>query len=113
MPATNIYLPSDNLNNMIIKCIIWGLLAIILGTIVNNIFVHILNNINYKPNIIVEILLQLILCCIILSIIHINFNYFGWTWQHTTPGFIFVSFFFGAQYNVFTNMQKRFIIDRK
>ena len=61
----------------------------------------------------IEILLQLILCCIILSIIHINFNYFGWTWQHTTPGFIFVSFFFGAQYNVFTNMQKRFIIDRK
>jgi hypothetical protein len=112
MAKTDMYSPIYNLHDMIIQCILYGIIGIILGTIVNNIFVYILNNISYKPNVIVEIVLQLIICSIVLSIININFHFFGWAWQSTTPGFIFVSFFFGVQYNAFSNIQKRFIMDK-
>ena len=104
MTSNNIYLPSDNLHNMIIKSIIWGILGGFLGISINNMYVYILNHINYKPNIILEIVLQFILCCILLSVIHIHFNYFGWTWQNTTPGFIFVCLFFNVQYNMFNSI---------
>ena len=113
MNANNIYLPSDNLHSMIIKSIIWGIIGSALGISINNIYIYILNHIDYKPNITLEILLQFILCCILLSVIHINFNYFGWTWQTTTPGLIFVCLFFGVQYNIFNNIQQIFIIDKK
>jgi hypothetical protein len=120
MSSNNIYLPSDNVYYMIIKCIIWGVLGTALGIIINNITIFILNNIsifilnntNYEIGIF-EIVFQFILCCIILSIIHINFNYFGWTWQNTTPGFVFVSLFFAVQYNIFNNIPKLFILDIK
>jgi ABC-type lipoprotein release transport system permease subunit len=81
MKKNNIYLPSDNLTNMIIKCIIWGIIGSTLGIIINNISIFIINNISiyilnntkYKVGIL-EIVSQFILCCIILSIIQIQFN---------------------------------------
>ena len=120
MNKNNIYLPTDNLNNMIIKCIIWGILGATLGIIINNMSIFIINNITrfvlnntkYKVGIL-EIVSQFILCCIILSTINIKFNYFGWSWQNTTPGFIFVSLFFAVQYNIFNNIPKLFILDKK
>jgi len=113
MSKNDIYLPIYNLHDMIIQCIIYGIIGIILGILVNNIYVYILNNISYKPNVIVEIVLQLIICSIVLSIININFHFFGWAWQNTTPGFIFVSFFFGVQYNAFSNIQQILAISKK
>ena len=120
MSSNNIYLPSDNVYYMIIKSIIWGVLGTALGIIINNITIFIINNIsifilnntNYEIGIF-EIVFQFILCCIILSIIHIKFNYFGWTWQNTTPGFVFISLFFAVQYNIFNNIPKLFILDIK
>lgn len=124
MNKNNIYKPSDNLFNMIIKNIIWGFAGIILGLLVNNITIYISNiyaNIyanTYAINttntniIILEILIQIILCSAILALIHSYYNYIGWTWQNTTAGFIFVSFFFGVQYNIFINIQKKLIIDK-
>jgi hypothetical protein len=116
MSSNNIYLPSDNLNYMIIKCIIWGILGTTLGIIINNIVIFLINNFFIKNNSdykigIFEILLQFILCCITLSLIHMKFNYFGWTWQNTTPGFIFVSLFFAVQYNIFNNIPYLFVLD--
>ena len=116
MSSNNIYLPSDNVYYMIIKCIIWGILGTALGIIINNLTIFLINNFFIKKNTkydigLFEILFQFILCCIILSIIHMKFNYFGWTWQNTTPGFIFVSLFFAVQYNIFNNIPNLFILD--
>ena len=112
MTANNIYLPSDNLHNMIFKSIIWGVIGGFLGISINNICIYILNHTNYKLNLILEITLQFILCCIVLSVIHVNCHHFGWTWQNTTPGFIFVSFFFNVQYNIFNTILQLFTIDK-
>ena len=120
MSNNNIYKPSDNLFNMIIKNTIWGFAGIILGLLINNITIYISNtyantyaiNTTNTNSILLEILIQIFLCSIILAIIHSNYNYIGWSWQNTTAGFIFVSFFFGVQYNVFINIQKTLIIDK-
>ena len=118
MSTNNIYKPSENLSNMIIKNTIWALAGIFLGIFINNIIIYISNiyeknNTNNNTNIILlEISIQIILCSVILALIHTNFHDIGWTWQNTTPGFIFVSFFFGVQFNIFTNIQKTLIIDK-
>ena len=120
MSNNNIYKPSDNLFNMIIKNTSWGFFGIILGLLINNITICISNtyantygiNTTNTNIILLEILIQIILCSIILAIIHSYYNYIGWSWQNTTAGFIFVSFFFGVQYNVFINIQKTLIIDK-
>jgi ABC-type multidrug transport system fused ATPase/permease subunit len=116
MSSNNIYLPSDDLYSMIIKCIIWGIIGTALGIIINNLTIFIINNITILKHtnnrvVILEIVFQFILCCIILSLIHMKFNYFGWTWQNTTPGFVFVSLFFAVQYNIFNNIPHLFILD--
>jgi hypothetical protein len=118
--TNNVYKPSDNLPNMIIKNIVWALAGIILGVLINNIIIYITNTYanTYAINttntniILLEISIQLILCSVILAIIHTNFHDIGWSWQNTTAGFIFVSFFFGVQYNIFINIQKTLIIDK-
>ena len=117
MSINNSYKPSDNLFNMIIKNIVWGSAGIILGVVINNIILYISNmyeknTTNTTNRILFEIAIQLILCSVILAVIHSYFNYIGWTWQSTTPGFVFVSFFFGVQYNIFINIQKKLILDK-
>jgi len=117
--TNNIYKPSDNLLNMILKSIVWGISGMFLGVSINNIITAISNSYknskNNIPSVIIElfeIFLQIILCSVMLSLIHSYFNYIGWTWQNTTFGFIFVSFFFGVQHNILTNIEKTLLIDK-
>ena len=102
------YKPSDNFYNMMAKNFIWGALGLILGIVVNNTVCFISNNLNMK-NLLLQNIMQLLLCSFILAQIHIHYNEFGWTWQNVTPGLFFVSFFFGAQFNIFTNVQSTYI----
>jgi len=103
--SENLYKPRDTFHIMIIKNFIWGILGILLGIIINNIVTLICNTfeINFS---IIQIIIQLILCAFILALIQYLFNYFGWTWQNTTDGLFFISFFFGIQYDIFNNIQK-------
>jgi uncharacterized protein YacL len=106
MENTNIYKQSDNFLQLTSKNIIWAILGIIFGLVINNIVVFLIKkyNINNKYG---KVLIHIILCAIILSFIQIYINnYFGWSWQNVTPGLYFVSFFFGVQYNVFNTLSQ-------
>jgi len=106
--SKNLYKPKDSFYIMIMKNIIWGILGIILGVIVNNTVIFICNK--FKITILtLQNGIQLFLCAVILAVTQYFFNYFGWTWQNTTAGLFFVSFFFGIQIEIFTNIQNKYI----
>jgi hypothetical protein len=103
-----LYKPKDTFYIMIMKNVIWGILGILFGVIINNTVIFICNK--YKITfLIVQNIIQLLLCAIFLAVIQYLFNYFGWTWQNTTSGLFFVSFFFGTQVDIFTNIQNKYI----
>jgi len=108
--SLNPYTPSDNFANMAIKNFAWGTTGLILGVIVNNIVIYLSNHLKIKY-LIVQNVIQLILCSILLALMHSYHNYFGWTWQNLTPGLFFVSFFFGVQYKILSNIQNTFILN--
>ena len=108
MESSKMYIPVDNFYSMIAKNFIWGLFGIVLGIIVNNIIGFMSNKLKIKT-LLIQNVLQLVLCSFVLALIHAQFNYFGWTWQNITPGLFFVSFFFGVQFNIFTNIQSTYI----
>ena len=103
------YKPIDSFHIMLTKNIVWGVLGIILGILNNNIIVFLSNIFNIQI-LFVQNVLQIFLCSFVLTIIQYSFNYFGWSWQNITPGLFFISFFFGIQYNIFTNIQKEYIL---
>ena len=106
--SENLYKPKDSFYIMIIKNITWGVLGITLGVIINNTVIFMCNT--FKINILtIQNTIQLFLCAFILALIQYFFNYFGWTWQNTTAGLFFVSFFFGIQIEIFTNIQNKYI----
>lgn len=108
MNSSDIYKPIDTFYCMVIKNFIWGLLGIILGIIINNSTIFIYTTYKIK-SLLLRNLIQLILCSFILALINTKYNYFGWTWQNATPGLFFVSFFFGIQFNIFTNIQNTYV----
>jgi len=102
------YKLNDSFQGLLTKNIIWSILGIILGVLNNNIIVFICSTFNIQL-LFIQNLLQLFLCSLILTVIQYFFNYFGWSWQNITPGLFFVSFFFGIQYHIFTNIQNTYI----
>ena len=103
------YKPTDSFHGLLTKNIIWSVLGIILGVLNNNLIVFLCNNFNIQM-LFIQNSLQLFLCSLVLTIIQYCFNYFGWSWQNITPGLFFISFFLGIQYNIFTNIQKEYIL---
>ena len=99
----------DSWHILTIKNIGWGVYGSILGIIINNIVIY-LSNIYKIKSLKIQIIIQIFLCSIVLALIEHNFRYFGWTWQNTTPGFVFVSFFFGVQFRIMTNIQQTYIM---
>ena len=110
--SDELYKPEYTFFIMIINNIIWGILGIILGIIINNIITILCNK--FKITILmVQNALQLFLCAFFLSLVQYFFNFFGWSWQNTTPGIFFTSFFFGIQFDIFTNIQHKYITKLK
>ena len=103
------YKPTDSFHIMLTKNIVWCILGIILGVLNNNIIVFLSNIFNIQI-LFIQNVLQILLCSFVLTVIQYSFNYFGWSWQNVTPGLFFISFFFGIQYNIFTNIQKEYIL---
>jgi hypothetical protein len=102
------YKPTESFHILLTKNIVWSVLGIILGIINNNIIVLLCNIFNIQI-LFVQNSLQLFACSLILTTIQYCFNYFGWSWQNITPGLFFISFFFGIQYHIFTNIQNTYI----
>ena len=86
----------------------WGTTGLIFGILINNIIVALSNTLKIKY-LIVQNIMQLFLCSLTLATLHNYYHYFGWSWQNITPGLFFVSFFFGVQFNIFTNIQSTYI----
>lgn len=105
----NIYNPNEIISKMIIKNFVWGMLGLVLGVIVNNIVIKTANTFDLRGKN-GQNILQILLCSVVLAMIHNYNNYFGWTWQNVTPGLFFVSFFFGTQFKIMTNVNEDYTV---
>jgi hypothetical protein len=108
--SVSIYTPSSTFIHMVGECLLWGTLGLVFGVMNNNLIVVISNHFKIE-SLLLQNVLQLIFCSILLSAIHVNYNYFGWSWQNLTPGLFFVSFFFGVQFKMITNIQNSYIVE--
>ena len=111
MKTASVYTPVDNFSRLLTKNFIWGASGITLGIIINNLTV-LLSSLLQIKNLLFQNIIQLLFCSFVLAGIHTSFNYFGWTWQNVTPGLFFVSFFFGIQFKIFSNIQNQFILTK-
>ena len=89
-----------------VKNLLWTLSGILIGLSANLVNSYLVEStkLNYA-----SLLLQLLLTSAVLAIIHQSVKRFGWTWQNTTPGLFFISFYFGVQFSVFQSIQKLFV----
>ena len=110
--SVNIYKPRDNFFNMAIKNFSWGVLGLVFGISINNSIIYLSNKLNINI-LIIQNILQILFCAILLSLLNYYFHFFGWSWQNATEGLFFVSFFFGVQYKLLTNIQNTYIINDK
>ena len=110
LKKNNLYKPQDDFIYMAMKNFSWGAAGLILGVIINNTVIYLSNKLKIKT-LFLQNIIQLLLCSILLSSLNIYYNYFGWTWQNATPGLFFVSFFFGVQYKLLTNIQTTYILE--
>jgi hypothetical protein len=91
-----------NLSNTIFKNFVIGALGFFLG-ILNNVISLYAHNILNITNTLLKVLLHLFISCVILALLQYYFNYFSWIWKNVTSELFFVSFFFGVQYNIFSD----------
>ena len=108
----DIYKPKSNFAYMAIKSASWGIIGLVLGISINNSIIYLSNKLNINI-LIIQNILQILFCAILLSLLNYYFHFFGWSWQATTEGVFFVSFFFGVQYKLLTNIQNTYIINDK
>ena len=101
----------DNLHIMISKNIIWGVFGLIIGIIINDFVIYLSNNLHIK-NLFIQNTLQITICAIVIAFLH-TYYLFGWDWQHIMPELFFISFFFGVQYKLLTNIEHTYVIDNK
>ena len=100
---------TDKFHIMTVKNVIWGIIGLTLGVIINDIVIYISNKFHIKY-LFIQNMLQITLCAIVVSFLHTYYLY-GWDWQDLTPELFFVSFFFGVQYKILTNIQHSYQID--
>lgn len=111
-PTNQLYKPTFGFYEMTGKNFLWGLIGLVFGITINNIAVLIaikLNIENEELLRVVNLTLHLFLCSVFLASIHVYQEYFSWSWQNVTPGLFFVSFFFGSQFNAFTEVQNAYV----
>lgn len=77
--------------------------AIAVGIVIDRISAYIQSR--YKVNPIIMIIIQILFIISVLYIIEKFISQkFADEWQNNTPGIFFVSFFFGLQFNLFSNL---------
>ena len=101
----------DKFHIMTLKNIVWGICGLITGLIINDFVVHLSNKLKIK-SLFIQNILQITICAIVLALLH-TYYLFGWDWQHLIPELFFISFFFGVQYKILTNIQNTYVIDNK
>jgi len=99
----------DKFHIMATKNIFWGILGLGLGITVNDTVIYLSNKFKIK-NLFIQNIMQITICAIVVTVLHTNYLY-GWDWQHLTPELFFVSFFFGVQYKLLSNIQNTYIIN--
>jgi hypothetical protein len=108
----DIYKPRDNFAYMALKNASWGVMGLFLGIVINNSIIYLTNELNITI-LLIQNILQILFCAITLSLLNNYFHVFGWSWQATTEGVFFVSFFFGVQYKLLNNIQNTYILNDK
>jgi len=98
----------DKFHIMATKNIFWGILGIGLGITVNDTVIYLSNKFKIK-NLFIQNIMQITICGIVVALLHRHYLY-GWDWQHLTPELFFISFFFGVQYKLLSNIQNTYII---
>lgn len=86
----------DNIYIIILKCIILGILGLVLGVIINDIVTYISTSLNIKHKLSLDII-QITLCAIVVGCLHYSHNFIGWTLQNTIPGIFFIALLFDVQ----------------
>jgi hypothetical protein len=104
------YKPMYDFSQMAFNNVLWGFIGLTVGIFNNNFIVFLSNKLNIK-SLLIQNLMQLVMCSSLLAVIHIYFNFFGWSWQNTTPGLFFIAFFFGVQFKMITNIQNSYILE--
>uniref|UniRef100_A0A6C0F037 Uncharacterized protein n=1 Tax=viral metagenome TaxID=1070528 RepID=A0A6C0F037_9ZZZZ len=98
----------DDFHVMTVKNVFWGITGLILGLIINDIVIFVSNTFKIKY-LLLQNFIQITLCAMLLAVIHTN-NLYGWSWQHLIPELFFISFFFGVQYKILSNLQHSYVI---
>ena len=93
----------DNVYIITIKCIILGIMGLIIGVIINDLVIYISNNLKIK-NKIFQVIIQIILCAITVACLHTHNKFIGWTLRNTIPGIFFITLLFTVQYKIFDNI---------
>ena len=99
----------DKFHIMTSKNIIWGISGLVIGLIINDFVIQLSNKLKIK-NLFIQNILQITICAIVIALLH-TYYLFGWDWQHLMPELFFISFFFGVQYKILTNIQNTYVID--
>ena len=99
----------DNIYIMTIKCIIWGILGLILGICIDNSVIYLSNKLKIKYKILQNII-QITICAVIVAFLHSYHNFIGWTLQNTIPGIFFITSLFNVQFKILDNIQSTYII---
>jgi hypothetical protein len=86
----------DNIYIIILKCIILGILGLVLGVIINDIVTYVSHSLNIKNKLALDII-QITLCAIVVGCLHYSHNFIGWTLQNTIPGIFFIALLFDVQ----------------
>ena len=103
------YIPTDTFYVMTLKCIILGIVGLIIGILINDFVVYISNKLQIKK-LFIQNIIQISICSLVLSFLHTKHNILGWTLKETLPGVFFIAFLFGVQFKILTNIGKTYII---
>ena len=99
----------DNVYMTTAKCIIWGILGLFLGIIINDIVIYLINKFKII-NKLIQNILHIVLCAITVAGLHSSHNFLGWTLHNTMPGIFFITLLFNAQFKMDEDIQSSYII---
>ena len=103
------YKPFDNVYVTIFKCIVYGILGLILGILINDTVIYLSNAFKIKKKLIQNII-QIVLCAIVVAILHTSNKFLGWTLRNTIPGMFFITLLFNVQLKLYDNIQSSFFL---